>query len=144
MPGLIDNHVHLSMNTTSFPDLLKPEMTNEKLDELMRVEGHEMLLRGFTTVRDEGGPVFTVKKDFDKGAYPGPRIYPSGAMISQTSEHGDIRVPNEKSRRWGGEVSKAELQGLTQLAAFPLKTKNKQPKIAFFFKKKGANGQKEW
>ena len=58
MPGLIDNHVHLSMNTTSFPDLLKPEMTNEKLDELMRVEGHEMLLRGFTTVRDEGGPVF--------------------------------------------------------------------------------------
>jgi imidazolonepropionase-like amidohydrolase len=116
MPGLIDNHVHLAMNVTSYQDLIKAEMTNEKLDELMRVEGREMLLRGFTTVRDEGGPVFTVKKDFDNGTFPGPRIFPSGAMISQTSGHGDMRMPDEKSRRWGGGVSKGESLGLSFIA----------------------------
>jgi imidazolonepropionase-like amidohydrolase len=116
MPGLIDNHVHLAINTMSQMDLLKPEITSEKLDEFTRVEGEKMLLRGFTTIRDLGGPVFTVKKDFDKGTFPGPRIYPSGAMVSQTSGHGDARLPHEKSRRWGGEVSRAELMGVGFIA----------------------------
>ena len=116
MPGLIDNHVHLAMNVSSFPELLNPDMTNEKLDELMRVEGEEMLMRGFTTVRDEGGPVFTVKQDFDNGTFPGPRIFPSGAMISQTSGHADMRMSHEKSRRWGGGVSHAETLGLSFIA----------------------------
>jgi imidazolonepropionase-like amidohydrolase len=116
MPGLIDNHVHLALNTMSQMDLLKPEINAEKLDEFTRAEGEKMLLRGFTTIRDLGGPVFTVKKDFDKGLFPGPRIFPSGAMISQTSGHGDARLPNEKSRRWGGVVSKAELMGVGFIA----------------------------
>lgn len=116
MPGLIDNHVHLALNTMSQADLLKPEITSEKLDEYTRIEGEKMLLRGFTTIRDLGGPVFTVKREFDKGLFPGPRIYPSGAMISQTSGHGDARLPNEKSKRWGGEVSKAELMGVGFIA----------------------------
>lgn len=116
MPGLIDNHVHLSINTMSNADLLKPEITSEKLDEFTRVEGQKMLMRGFTTIRDLGGPVFTVKRDFDKATFPGPRIFPSGAMLSQTSGHGDSRLPNEKSRRWGGDVSKAELMGVGFIA----------------------------
>jgi len=116
MPGLIDNHVHLALNTMSQMDLLKPDVTNEKLDSFTRIEGKNMLLRGFTTIRDLGGPVFTVKKDFDQGTFPGPRIFASGAMISQTSGHGDARLPNEKSRRWGGEVSKAELMGVSYIA----------------------------
>jgi len=116
MPGLIDNHVHLAINTMSQMDLLKPEITPERLDDFTRIEGEKMLLRGFTTIRDLGGPVFKVKKDFDKGTFPGPRIFPSGAMISQTSGHGDARLPEEKSRRWGGEVSKAELMGVGFIA----------------------------
>jgi imidazolonepropionase-like amidohydrolase len=116
MPGLIDNHVHLALNTMSQMDLLQPDITNEKLDSFTRIEGKNMLLRGFTTIRDLGGPVFTVKKDFDQGTFPGPRIFASGAMISQTSGHGDARLPNEKSRRWGGEVSKAELMGVSYIA----------------------------
>jgi imidazolonepropionase-like amidohydrolase len=116
IPGLIDNHVHLAINTMSQMALLNPEVTVDKLDDLTRVEGNRMLLRGFTTIRDLGGPVFTVKKDFDKGTFPGPRIFPSGAMISQTSGHGDARLPNEKSRRWGGEVSRAELMGVGFIA----------------------------
>jgi imidazolonepropionase-like amidohydrolase len=116
IPGLIDNHVHLAINTMSQMELLNPDLTSEKLDELTRAEGNKMLLRGFTTIRDLGGPVFTVKRDFDKGTFPGPRIFPSGAMVSQTSGHGDARLPNEKSRRWGGEVSRAELMGVGFIA----------------------------
>ena len=97
-------------------DLLKPEITSEKLDEFTRIEGKNMLLRGFTTIRDLGGPVFTVKKDFDKGTFPGPRIFASGAMLSQTSGHGDSRLPHEKSRKWGGDVSKGELMGVSFIA----------------------------
>lgn len=116
MPGLIDNHVHLSINTLSQAELLNPIITSAVLDSLTRIEGQKMLKRGFTTIRDLGGPVFTVKKDFDKGSFPGPRIYPSGAMISQTSGHGDARLPSEKSRRWGGQVSRAELMGVGFIA----------------------------
>ncbi|MGL2964466.1 amidohydrolase family protein [Flavobacterium sp. RSB2_4_14] len=114
IPGLIDNHVHLAMNTAPQEVLLTLSMAS--LDSLQRIEGNKMLLRGFTTIRDLGGPVFTAKKDFDKGTFPGPRIYPSGAMISQTSGHGDARMPYEKSKHYGGEVSKAELMGVSYIA----------------------------
>lgn len=50
-----------------------------------------MLLRGFTTIRDMGGPSFGLKQAIDEGVLVGPRIFPSGAMVSQTSGHGDFR-----------------------------------------------------
>jgi imidazolonepropionase-like amidohydrolase len=114
MPGLIDNHTHLSINTASQEVLLT--LSAAGIDSLTREEGKKMLLRGFTTIRDLGGPVFTVKKEFDKNIFPGPRIYPSGAMVSQTSGHGDNRMPNEKSKHYGGEVSKGELMGMNFIA----------------------------
>jgi len=54
MPGLIDNHVHLALNTTSQMELLDTSLTAEKLDALTRNEGMKMLLRGFTSIRDVG------------------------------------------------------------------------------------------
>lgn len=114
MPGLIDNHVHLAMNTAPQDTLLT--LSVARLDSLQIIEGKKMLLRGFTTIRDLGGPVFTAKKEFDRGTFPGPRIFPSGAMISQTSGHGDARMPYEKSKHYGGEVSKAELMGVSYIA----------------------------
>ncbi len=42
------------------------------------------LMRGFTTVRDVGGPAFGLKLAIDRGVVAGPRILASGAMISQT------------------------------------------------------------
>jgi len=35
-----------------------------------------------------------LKLAIDRGLYPGPRIYPSGPMISQSSGHGDYRSTN--------------------------------------------------
>jgi imidazolonepropionase-like amidohydrolase len=54
-----------------------------------------MLMRGFTTARDAGGPVFGVKRAIDTGLIPGPRIWPAGAMLSQSGGHADFRLPNE-------------------------------------------------
>jgi imidazolonepropionase-like amidohydrolase len=55
------------------------------------------LMDGFTAVRDMGGPTFGLKRAIDSGLIPGPRIYPSGAFISQTSGHGDFRERGDTS-----------------------------------------------
>ena len=49
------------------------------------------LMDGFTSVRDMGGPTFGLQRNIDSGIIIGPRIYPSGSFISQTSGHGDFR-----------------------------------------------------
>src|SRR5262249_4030775 len=48
-------------------------------------EATDTLLRGFTTVRDVGGPAFGLKQAIDEGIIAGPRIFPSGAVITVTS-----------------------------------------------------------
>ena len=116
MPGLIDNHVHITMSASSQADLVDPKVTPEMLEARAEAEASAMLLRGFTAVRDLGGPVFELKQSIDSGRTTGPRIWPSGAMVSQTSGHGDGRLPGERSRRWGGEVSRGELLGAYYIA----------------------------
>ena len=116
MPGLIDNHVHITMSASSQRDLVDPNVSVETLQSRATEEAKQMLLRGFTAVRDMGGPVFDLKAAIDQGKALGPRIYPSGAMISQTSGHGDSRLPTERSRRFGGAVSRGELLGANFIA----------------------------
>lgn len=116
MPGLIDNHVHIALSTTGQADLLSPAVTMDVLQARATAEAGDMLMRGFTAVRDLGGPMLTARPKIDKGELPGPRIYPSGAMISQTSGHGDSRLPTERSRRFFGEVSKGEQLGANFIA----------------------------
>jgi imidazolonepropionase-like amidohydrolase len=116
MPGLIDNHVHILMSASSQPDLLDPKVAPETLQARATEEAKQTLLRGFTSVRDLGGPLLTSRPAIDRGELPGPRIYPSGAMISQTSGHGDSRLPHERSRRFFGEVSRGEKLGANFIA----------------------------
>jgi imidazolonepropionase-like amidohydrolase len=116
MPGLIDNHVHILMSASSQQDLLDPNISPDVLQSRATSEAGQMLLRGFTAVRDLGGPMLDARPSIDQGTIPGPRIYPSGAMISQTSGHGDSRLPRERSRRFFGEVSRGELLGANFIA----------------------------
>ena len=58
-------------------------------------------MRGFTTVRDLGGPVFAFKQAVDEGLVVGPRIYPSGGMITTSGGHGDLRPLDEVPRQRG-------------------------------------------
>lgn len=116
IPGLIDNHVHIVMTSSTLGELLSPTVSEETLLSRAEAQAEQMLLRGFTTIRDLGGPAFEIKRKIDQGQIPGPRIYPSGAMISQTSGHGDFRTLNERSRRFGGTISRGEEMGATFIA----------------------------
>lgn len=108
MPGLIDNHVHMMFNSLAPAQMADPAMGLETIMQLSAAQARAMLLRGFTSVRDVGGPSFELKKLIDSGRVPGPRIWPSGPMISQTSGHADVRGPDEPSRRFTGKVPRAE------------------------------------
>lgn len=115
IPGLIDTHMHIFMSASTRAELeaaKDPAVLHANAER----EATNILMRGFTSARDVGGPVFGLKKKIDSGELRGPRIYPSGGMISQTSGHGDFRTPDERSRRWGGKVSAGELLGVGFIA----------------------------
>ena len=116
MPGLIDVHVHLTFGALSNAALMSPDLTPAKAEAAAAENAKAMLMRGFTAVRDMGGPIFGLKAGIDAGKYTGPRIWPSGAVISQTSGHGDFRLPNERSRRFFGKPARAEELGATFIA----------------------------
>ncbi|WP_313636453.1 amidohydrolase family protein [Empedobacter sp.] len=116
MPGLIDVHVHMVFGSLTMAQMMSPDMSEEMLMNKVGEASHKMLMRGFTSVRDAGGPIFPLKLAIDKGKVVGPRIWPSGATISQTAGHGDFRTPDERSRRFFGKASRAEELGATFIA----------------------------
>src|SRR5215471_4718403 len=85
MPGLIDNHWHTMMVRPTPAELLHGDVGHFNL--VAGAEATATLLRGFTTVRDLGGPSFGLKQAIDEGIVAGPRIFPSGAMITTTGGH---------------------------------------------------------
>jgi imidazolonepropionase-like amidohydrolase len=89
IPGLIDMHWHSAY--ASIP--MQVGLTSEHAYHLLigAKSNERALLRGFTTVRDVGGNVFSLAKLTDSGLYDGPRIFPSGPAISQSSGHTDFR-----------------------------------------------------
>src|SRR5262249_56848437 len=82
-------------------------------------EARETLMRGFTTVRDMGGPAFGLKRAIDEGTVVGPRIFPSGAVITITSGHGAFRQPFEIPRTLGSPQSRGEQLGAAMIADSP-------------------------
>jgi imidazolonepropionase-like amidohydrolase len=86
---------------------------------LAGAEARSTLMRGFTTIRDMGGPSFGLKRAIDEELLPGPRIYPSGAMITVTSGHGDFRQLSELPRTIGGTLSRIEQLGGSMIADSP-------------------------
>ncbi|MBN8789108.1 MAG: amidohydrolase family protein [Terrimonas sp.] len=116
IPGLIDVHVHMVFGALTMQDMMLPDLSESFILEKAGASAHKTLLRGFTSVRDAGGPIFPLKAAIDGGKLSGPRIWPSGATISQTAGHGDFRTPAERSRRFFGEPSRAEKYGATFIA----------------------------
>jgi len=96
MPGLIDAHWHAAFTSVSPFEALVADPFY--LSIVAGQQATATVMRGFTTVRDCGGPTFGLKRAIDEGVIVGPRIYPSGAMITQTSGHGDFRLPYEIPR----------------------------------------------
>jgi imidazolonepropionase-like amidohydrolase len=89
MPGLIDGHAHVMING-GFGEI-ESNMDLSDLSYRATKVMERYLMDGFTSVRDMGGPAFGLQRNIDSGIIIGPRLYPSGAFISQTSGHGDFR-----------------------------------------------------
>ena len=79
-------------------------------------EASRLLLRGLTSIRDLAGPCFGLKRAINSGLVPGPRIWPSSAMISQTGGHGDHRAPFEIPAAENAPLSHADAFGLGAIA----------------------------
>jgi imidazolonepropionase-like amidohydrolase len=116
MPGLIDAHTHLMFATLPQVALLTADIGYVQI--AAGKGATEMLLRGFTSARDLGGPVFGLKKAIDTGLIPGPRIWPAGAFVSQSGGHGDFRLPTEVPAR-PGDYSYGERVGAAAIADDP-------------------------
>jgi imidazolonepropionase-like amidohydrolase len=117
MPGLIDNHWHTMFVRPTPAALLMGDVGH--LNLVAGAEATDTLMRGFTTVRDVGGPAFGLKRAIDEGTVVGPRIFPSGAIITITSGHGDFRQSFEVPRTLGSPQTRQELLGAAMVADSP-------------------------
>jgi imidazolonepropionase-like amidohydrolase len=88
MPGLTDAHWHMVFAPNTLANMQAADTGLMYANAV--AEAERTLMRGFTTIRDVGGPTFGLKQAIDTGVIPGPRVYPSGALISQTAGHGDF------------------------------------------------------
>ena len=117
MPGLIDAHWHAMLVRPTPAALLVDDVGY--LNLVAAAEATDTLMRGFTTVRDVGGPSFGLKRAIDEGIVAGPRIFPSGAVITVTSGHGDFRHAHEVPRVIGSPLSRQEKTGAAMVADSP-------------------------
>ena len=116
MPGLIDGHAHVMINAHF--DTVEKNMDLTDISYRAAVVAERFLLDGFTTVRDMGGPAFGLRRNIDAGVIAGPRLYPSGGFISQTSGHGDFRDRADPgfSIQSPGDLSNFERMGIGAVA----------------------------
>jgi imidazolonepropionase-like amidohydrolase len=113
MPGLIDAHWHATLAAVPVQVAMTADVGYLHLVAAREAAG--TLLRGFTSVRDAGGPSFALKRAIDEGLVAGPRIYPCGAFITQTAGHGDFRLRHELPRACG-PLSHGEAMGASAIA----------------------------
>ncbi len=117
MPGLIDAHWHSFFAGLPLQALLAGDIGYIHL--AASAEAERTLMRGFTTIRDLGGPVFAFKQAVDEGLVAGPRIYPCGAMITGTGGHGDLRQLSDVPRLPGSALSFVEKSGAASIVDSP-------------------------
>jgi imidazolonepropionase-like amidohydrolase len=93
LPGLIDDHVHITMAFHK-GDPIHTAMTRTGYDDAIGATGdaRNTLLAGFTTIRDVGGDtevVVALKRAINAGVIPGPRMWVAGTPLGPTGGHGD-------------------------------------------------------
>ncbi len=108
-PGFIDAHTHIALIAPF--DKLENEYTGVYVGAAGGQMAENMLMRGFTTVRDAGGASIGIQRAIDDGWFPGPRIFSSGAFITQTSGHLDMRDRTNPHQHHGGQHSHAQMIG---------------------------------
>jgi len=89
MPGLRRAHVHVTACSANLSAIRHWSPAYVTAQAAVRLE--DMLMRGFTTVRDGGGADWGLAKAVDEDLISGPRIFFCGHALSQTGGHGDMR-----------------------------------------------------
>ena len=112
MPGLTDAHWHMAA-VKGVPWMGSDDAVAAAL---VFKDAEFQLMRGFTTVRDTAGSIFGIKRAIDQGIMPGPRCYPSGAAISQTSGHADPEPAAVLPTALGGDPTDHQRLGMTAVA----------------------------
>jgi imidazolonepropionase-like amidohydrolase len=85
LPGLIDAHVHVTQASGDFSEILSwtPNYRAARTAMVM----HEMLLRGFTMVRDMGGADTGLARAVEERLITGPRLKAGGPIFAPTGGH---------------------------------------------------------
>src|SRR6266446_6079518 len=87
LPGLMDTHVHFTME---YPDVLRGLLTPPSLRLLQAIPRMRATLEaGVTTVRDAAGSPAGLKMAVEQGIIVGPRLQVAITLISQTGGHVD-------------------------------------------------------
>lgn len=92
MPGLIDAHLHVTMDGAPNSTALMHITTDGDYCIEGIINAKRNLMAGFTTIRDECAFNFVdvaIKKAINKGRLEGPRMLVSGMALSATGGHGD-------------------------------------------------------
>lgn len=96
MPGLHDLHTHIAVFRPIAGDM-RIDMDPFHIGAVAAARAEGMLMNGFTTIRDIGGPAKFIQRAVDAGVIKGPRVYPTEALVTQTSGHGDFRNRNDRN-----------------------------------------------
>ena len=103
IPGLTDAHAHPGYPGDHYT------LSQMRMDEIgvrSARSAYEMLMRGFTTLRCAGGQTLGLRRSIDNGWVPGPRIFPSNAILSQTAGASDFRCSyTQKNTPWGSDCA---------------------------------------
>jgi imidazolonepropionase-like amidohydrolase len=89
LPGLIDAHTHMGLIEGDHLGSMAPALLAAHLfrnAELCLASGH-------TTAREVAGADGGLAQAIGAGLVPGPRLYPSGPLLSQTGGHGEFGLP---------------------------------------------------
>jgi imidazolonepropionase-like amidohydrolase len=114
MPGMIDVHWHSVLSNISVAEFMNADIGDITIAGLLGNE--QVLMRGFTTVRDIGGNAFAIKKTIDAGKFPGPRMLVSGGPMGQTGGHMDVYPYTDVPRNPSAPLSYLERNGMLAIA----------------------------
>ncbi|GAA5129053.1 amidohydrolase family protein [Pseudonocardia adelaidensis] len=99
MPGMVDCHVHLTMDPAAGHTSAAPTLTDADAERLMAANASRLLDAGVTTACDLGAPgvvATTVRDRIARGEVEGPRLLVANAPIT---------VPGGHAHAMGGEAS---------------------------------------
>lgn len=102
IPGLIDGHVHVLGLETDLGEAARGSSLYlaARSSRLLK----DMLMRGFTTVRDVGGAEYGLARAVEEGYFAGPKIVYGGKALSQTGGHGDFRTLEDSCNHGHAEI----------------------------------------